>query len=366
MSNCRPHRGLPHGLKRFDLLKLLQPLAKQLGLNSNDIRYLQYQFERASPVDFEPGKLCMTWVSVNSIALNLSMNVRAINRIENRLVRLGFIRMSLATNKRRFGERNARKEIAFASGVDLGPLIDKACELQALLEGVQAYAERLEELRGRCRALIGKVRSFGREDVLAQARQLIPRLRPSEINCTDRIAEIVEALTAIADDFESMRRRTQVTAASDTNDRPNTKTKTNFKTCSTTNAVSRPSPLTTSPMQLRLLSSERLRDSIDLYAIGAGEPPSRPSWESACLAARDTALSIGIRRVDWDDACRQLGPQLVALAFAVVDRNSERTGSRWHVCNVQGAFINLLRNEVASGQHIQRLWAALKHEGNLQ
>ncbi len=112
------------------------------------------------------------------------------------------------------------------------------------------------------------------------------------------------------------------------------------------------------------MTSCRVKAAIDFYSEAIGDPKASPSWQATIMAVRDTAMSIGIKHWDWDTAVRALGAEMVALSFAIVDRNHEREGSRWHVHNVAGAFLNLIQSEVNNGHSLERLWAALRHEGH--
>ncbi|MGM9402173.1 helix-turn-helix domain-containing protein [Aliiroseovarius sp. KMU-71] len=364
MMRVQPHGGLPECTQRFDLIKILRPLASKLGIRAVDLQYLEYAIERTMKADYETGRICMMWVSVEKMCADLSLSPRQLNRIEQRLEAAHLIRRCLSANKRRFGERDNCKQITFGCGIDLGPMIDRASELKILLKGVQYEFRRLVELRSRCSSILKRLRALGSEDAINRAREVFPRLRPSEVTSHEHLEEICDALKVIASDFEMLSRQTVGTAASDKNVRPDTKTKDKSLTCSKPSQTrnTRTSKPKATPRQIQLLTSQRIQEAIAFYSAGLNESKSNPTWNATIMAIKDSALSVGIRRRDWDAAASEIGEEMVALAFAIVDRNSERDGSTWHVKSIPGAFINLLRNEIAHGRHVERLWAALLHE----
>lgn len=365
MNQLIPHNGLPAGMKRFDLIKLLNPLMSELGLRADDLRYLEYLIGRTLVADFGAEQVCMTWVGVDKIAADLSLSPRTLNRIENRLELLGLIRRVLSPHKKRFGRRDAAKRIVYACGIDLGPLINSAPELLQMLSQQQSNFLQLCTLRTECKELLKHIRSFAQEDALNAAKALLPRLRPSEVGCIDKLQEICARLRAIISKCKNSLRKTAQTAVSDNRDRRITNQEHISLTCSRPENASeqRPKPQAASPIQIAVLASSGLRAAIDLYASGSNERPDAPSWQTLLLAAQDTALSSKIHRQVWQNAVVALGEEYASLAFAIVHRNAERIDTRWHVENVPGAFKELVRKASNSPCCIDRLWGALVHEG---
>jgi hypothetical protein len=362
------HNGLPAGLKRFDLIKLLSPISSRLGLKANDLRYLEYMIGRTLVSDFDTGQICMTWVAVDKIAADLGWSARTVSRIEKRLEQFGLIRRVLSAHKRRFGSRDAAKRIVYACGIDLGPLINRAAELRHMLLAHQEEFTQRCTLQTEIRACLKHIRAFDLDAALSAAKNLLPRLRPAEVQCIPKLRDILSGLGAIIAQFKGRHSRTETTAEEDKDDRPNIDLEPISLTCSRPPNLDRKAtkPEAATPAQIVTHASEELRGAIALYASGSGEAPCSPSWETLQLAARDTAFQAEVSRKIWENALLKLGEEYVVLAFAVVHRNAQRTGTRWHVDNVPACFTNLIKAASHDKSCIDRIWAALVHECGVQ
>lgn len=363
MNRLIAHAGLPTGFRRYDLLKLINPLMKQLGLRSDDLRYLHYHIGRTLASDFAPGQICMTWVGVDKIAADLGLNVRTINRIENRLEDAGIIRRVLSSHRKRFGKRNSDKKIISCCGIDLGPLITRAPQLREMLLEKQQVFSQMCTLKDNCKDLLKRIRALNNAVALKAAAELLPRLRPSEVGCLQKLKTIYAGLQDLIAKFETLARQTARTAAPDNSDRRIIAQEDISLSCS--RPVKSKSPRkkpSVSPSMIRKLMRTELRDAVDLYASGNGESPNQPSWNTLVLAARDIAANEGIRFALWEKNALKLGNEYAVLAFAIIHRNAERADSKWFVESIPAAFTGIVRLGEEGRSVIDRLWAALVHE----
>jgi hypothetical protein len=284
MSARLTHSGLPEGLPPFTLLNMLDRPRHQLGLGKGEIAYLRFAFTRFSPQDFARGHICAIWYKVGRLADELGLSPRQICRIEAALERLGFILRTARHNRSRDGRRAEDGRIAAAWGINFAPRIERAVEIRRLPQAAARRTERLKEDRARVTALIREIRDLDCAEALSAARAVLPRLRVSEIGAREKLETVISALEAVLADFSAPIGRTSPSAAADENVRPDTKKKTNIKTCS----EALPTPQTT-PAQLCLLTSDGLREVIRLYA-SALDPGRVPGWRAIAMAARDRAM----------------------------------------------------------------------------
>lgn len=342
MSITYSHQGLPSGIRPFDLPDMLERLRTHLGLRDEDITYIRYLIRRVRAADFEPGRICAIWEAVATQAAELGFNVRRLARICCRLEELGFILKTTGKGGRRFGRRDQDGQIVMAAGVNLGPLIERAGDLAQLLQHQARISERLRDYRQRANDLIRSIRNLGVEQALLAARDIFPRLRPSEVNDVDRLSAIIEALEAVLEDFSGSLGRTLEAAGSDSSGRPNTNHEHKTKTCTAEkrHGIQKPS---TTPEHVALLATSELRKNIEFYWT-AQDQSGRLSWVSVLAAAQERAHQIGISRAFWQRQCEMLGPCQAALCLVIADRNSQRTDS-YQAFNAAKAFAGMARKE---------------------
>lgn len=353
MSARLTHSGLPEGLAPFTLLNMLDRLRHQLGLGKGEIAYLRFAFTRLSPQDFARGHICAIWYKVGRLADELGLSPRQICRIESALERLGFILRTARHNRSRDGRRAEDGRIAAAWGINFAPLIERAVEIRRLSQAAARRTERLKEDRARITALIREIRDLDCAEALSAARAVLPRLRASEIGARESLEKVISALEAVLADFSAPIGQTSPSAAADENVRPDTKKKTNIKTCS----EALPTPQTT-PAQLWLLASDGLREAIRLYA-SALDPGRASGWQAIAMAARDRAMEHGVPAGDWQRSCDLLGEERVSLCLMLVDRNAERR-DRYRVRNLPKAFGGMIRREARRRGVADRLLAELR------
>lgn len=354
MSVTLSHAGLPTTMRPFSLLDMVAKLRKSLRLRDEDIAYLRYIATFLRAEDFQVGRICATWVSAGKLADELHVSRRQLARIEKRLEDRGLIRRTWPRKGHRFGQRDSSGKIVFAGGVNLAPLVDRVTELLEALRVAEDEGRRLKDARQKANELIRAIRSLGDPEALEAARTIFPRLRPSEIGDLGRLAEVLDALSAVLADFSPKPCRTETTAVSDSKYRPNTKREKKTKTCTGSREKSR-SRMQTSPAQVVALASPRFREIIHLYQVGLqGGSRSSPDWECVCLAAKELALQHGVSQMDWHSFSDAIGVERAAMAVTVVDRNHERQG-RWHVQSVVGALRGIVRAEAIGNAVLESL-----------
>lgn len=356
MSATTTHQGLPEGMQPFALLEIIESLKSELGLIDQDITYLRWVFRHVKRTDFIAGRICAVWMSVANLALELGVSPRKIHRIEERLQRCGIILKASLANGRRYGRRTKDGMILRAGGINLAPVINRASELANKLRRSRLEAIDLNNEQERARDLIREIRSLGCEEAVAAAKSAFPRLRPTEVRTISRLAEIIEALSAVLSDFSMVDGRTAKTAPSDALVRPSTKNEKIIKTCRPRKATS-PVQNQTTPMQVRLLATKEFGEVIDLYATGL-EPGQPLSWRTLTTAAMERAYMIGITGDQWASSCALVGQTVATLGLLLVDRNSERDGL-YHVENPVAAFNQLAVKEARDGAVVTVLLAEL-------
>ncbi|MDO6458812.1 helix-turn-helix domain-containing protein [Celeribacter halophilus] len=339
MSNQLTHRGLPTGMTRWDLLKMIESGRRVLGLSKGAVAYLRYAITHTMDIDYEPGRICAFWHGVTSIVDDpqISCDRRQISRIEVELEEKQYITKSCTPHSRRTGLRK-NDVIKYEYGINLAPLIERVQEFQAAARKASFEQYDVVRLRGQIRKLFSDIRALDSEDALDSATQILPSRRPSTVNSYERLKKIAEALEAVFNDFCVEDSMGEMSHQSDISPTPITKEKKKKKTC-TPKEHEGEYELQTTPQMATLLASERLREHIQFYASGRGTA-NNPDWRSIELATQERAHEHGIKTQTWQYMCRQLGNRRTALCLIIADRNAERT-DRCKVRDVDKAFVGL-------------------------
>ncbi|MBS0475897.1 MAG: hypothetical protein JSR28_12255, partial [Proteobacteria bacterium] len=125
MSATLVHGGLPAGVRRIDLLSLVEDLGKRgLGLSSTATRVLRHYVWRSRDDDYRAGRICAVWDRVCRTADDLDLCGRAINDAERELEAKGLIARTTGGNGARSGLR-CGGVIRWAAGINLAPLIER-------------------------------------------------------------------------------------------------------------------------------------------------------------------------------------------------------------------------------------------------
>ncbi len=128
------HQGLPAGVRKTDLLALIENLGKHgLGVSSAAARLLRHYVWRSRDADYQPGRICAVWDRVSHSAEQLDLSTRSINEAERELESHGLIRRTTGNNGARVGQR-AGEVIRWAAGVNLAPLIARYSALKVAWE----------------------------------------------------------------------------------------------------------------------------------------------------------------------------------------------------------------------------------------
>lgn len=356
MSATYTHQGLPEGVKPFDLPDMLEKLRMRLALRDEDIGYIRYLLRKVRAADFQPGRICAVWEAVATQAADLGFNTRRITRITTRLESRGLVLRTASKGGRRFGRRGPDGRIVTAGGINLGPLIEQAGDLLRLIRHEALASERLRDQRQRANDLIKAIRALDAEGALEAARAVFPRLRPSEVNDTERLVGIIEALEAVLVDFSADPGRTTEVAGSDNSGRPDTHPNKKTKTCMAGKRRETP-PLHTAPAQVALLASRELREILELY-WSAQDRGGHLSWDSVLSATRDRARKLGISGAFWERQCDLLGADRAALCLVIADRNAKRIDG-YHVRDAAKAFAGMAGKEVHQSGIINSLLGEL-------
>lgn len=127
MSTVLTHAGLEHGYPKATLHAAWERAAPKLDLSPTAHKYIRKIIELTSKQDYQPNSICAVFYSIPMLSLKIDMPRRSINRAEEELVRLGWIKKTCSKRGRRKGVRDdfGTKQIRWAAGVNLGPLIDR-------------------------------------------------------------------------------------------------------------------------------------------------------------------------------------------------------------------------------------------------
>ncbi|BBU58429.1 hypothetical protein KU6B_46940 [Mameliella alba] len=362
MSVRLTHNGLPADLTPYRLKLLLQQARIALGLSSGALKYLEFAIDNCQPSDFQQGRICAVWHSLEWLAHFFGLSKRQIGRIETELVDAGLIKRTYPERKSRSGER-VDGVIRRAAGINLAPLIEQAEYIRALVRRQMRAAEEHKRLREHIQGLFRQIRDLENADADEAANCILPRRRPTELSDIKKMQGVAEALEAVLADFSAVGGQPELTVESDENVRLSTNEEKKIKT----RIVEKPREegrLNTSPAHARLLAGAQLGEYIDLYACGAP-----PDWQAVTRAAHDRAYELGVSRRLWRERCTQIGEARTALCLIVADRNSQRDGPFGRK-NAAASFAGMARKEarqiaVLDGLVGELTHALLRSGGNL-
>lgn len=362
MSVRLTHNGLPADMTPYRLKQFLQQARTSLGLSAGAVQYLGFAIDNCQPTDFQQGRICAIWHSLERLGAVFRLSKRQIGRIEAELVDAGLIKRTYPERKSRSGER-VDSVIRRAAGINLAPLIEQAEYIRLLVSRqIQADEDR-KQLREHIQGLFRQIRELESTGADEAATLILPRRRPTELSGIEKMQEIAEALEAVLADFSAVAGQSELTVESDENIRLNTneEKKNKIRIAETPREESR---LNTSPAHARLLAGAQLGEYIDLYACGAP-----PDWQTVARVAHDRAYELGISSRLWRERCTQLGEARTALCLIVADRNAQREDA-FGVDNVAAAFAGMARKEakhiaVLDGLVGELTHALLRSGGNL-
>ena len=114
--------GLPKGVTRFDLLKLVKQAGPFAGFSAKMIQLLEYYLLFTRDCDWAAHSQPIVYQALSKTALDFGVSERQIQRLENDLFMIGALTWNDSGNHRRYGVRSDDGEIMHAFGVDLTPL----------------------------------------------------------------------------------------------------------------------------------------------------------------------------------------------------------------------------------------------------
>lgn len=302
--------------------------------------------------DYERGAVCAVWHSPGTVAQELGVSPRVLNTAERDLEKAGFIVRTSFRNGRRCGHRCAESgKVVWAAGINLAPMIDRFAELADTARRAAEDAQAIHEHRADILLALKQMDEVGGEGFQTTIAAIIPRRRPSEVRCLERLKSILARLrAAIRAAFEAPG-QSETSDRADENDRPYTKEKQDIKSC-----TPRPKPdagrIVPHPKDVCRIASGSFRDTITFHARGS----MSPDWRTITSAAREQAQMLGIDPHVWQSALNHLGPELAASCLALVDRNSQRT-DRYRVENPVAAFREIVRRHRTNPANLPGLFA---------
>ena len=349
MSATLAHSGLPQGVRRIDLLSLVEDLGKRgLGLSSTATRVLRHYVWRSRDDDYRAGRICAVWDRVCRTADDLDLCSRAINDAERELEAKGLIARTTGGNGARSGLRSGGI-IRWAAGINLAPLIERYADLKAAWEARRLEQQAIDACKAEIRRTRRLIRDAGEPELIARADAILPDGRVAPIHRIERLEAIQSALEAVLADLSSDPRATKTSDGSEENDRPNIQNQDSSRSCS-----GRLEP-TITPRSALDLASEEYR----AIAAAYGDP----GWPCLIEASRQTASWLGIGQRTWGKACSVLGRERAALCVLVIDRNARlRSGHRYQARHPGKCLSGMVSSATSAGFNLDGLLRAFQRE----
>ena len=129
MSSAICHKGLPSGVERKDLFKLVKQNGPSLGIKHSALSVLLHLINSVRAEDLETSGLAGVWEQDETIAEKTGLSKRTVKRALKTLADKKFI-ISEGTHRCGARETSGQKRIAYFKGIDLAPFVnDKVPEL---------------------------------------------------------------------------------------------------------------------------------------------------------------------------------------------------------------------------------------------
>ncbi|MBK6800254.1 MAG: hypothetical protein IPG83_01815 [Novosphingobium sp.] len=350
MSATLTHGGLPKGVRRVDLLSLVENLGKRgLGLSSTATRVLRHYVWRSRDDDYRAGRICAVWDRVCRTADDLDLCGRAINNAERELETKGLIARTTGGNGARSGLRSAGA-IRWAAGINLAPLIERYAQLKAAREARSLEQQAVAECKAEIRRLRRLIREGAIPAMVERADAILPDGRVAPIHRIERLRAIQAGLQAVLAELSCEPRAMKTSDRPEENDRPNIQNHHSSRSCS-----ERRSEATIAPRLALELASEEYR----LIASSHGDP----GWPSLIEASRQTASWLGIGQRTWGKACAMLGRERAALCVLVIDRNVRLQSShRYRARHAGKCLSGMVRRATSGGFKLDGLLRAFQRD----
>ena len=114
--------GLPDGVGRYEVIRLLRRVGAAFGWTRPLIAHLELLIGYTREADWAPGGRPVVWLSVRATAMELDISERQVGRNELQMMKLCALAFRDSSNHRRFGRRDSDGNIVEAFGVDLSPV----------------------------------------------------------------------------------------------------------------------------------------------------------------------------------------------------------------------------------------------------
>lgn len=350
MSATLVHGGLPAGIRRVDLLSLVEDLGKRgLGLSSTATRVLRHYVWRSRDDDYRAGRICAVWDRVCRIADDLNLCSRAINDAERELEAKGLIARTTGGNGARSGLRSGGV-IRWAAGINLAPLIERYAGLKAAWAARELEQQTIDACKAEIRRMRRLIREAAEPEFIARADAILPDGRVAPIQRIEKLEAIQAALVAVLADLASDPRAMKTSDRPEENNRPNIQNQDSSRSCS-----ERPVEPTITPLMALELASDEFR----LIASGHGDP----GWPGLVEASRQTASWLGIGQRTWGKACILLGRERAALCVLVIDRNARlQSGHRYRANHAGKCLSGMVRRATTDGFNLDGLLRAFQRD----
>lgn len=350
MSAALVHGGLPAGIRRVDLLSLVEDLGKRgLGLSSTATRVLRHYVWRSRDDDYRAGCICAVWDRVCRTADDLDLCSRAINDAERELEAKGLIARTTGGNGARSGLRSGGI-IRWAAGINLAPLIERYAELKAAWEARVFEQQAIDTCKAEIRRLRRLIRDVAEPDLMARADAILPDGRVAPIQRIEKLEAIRVALEAVLAELAGDPRAMKTSDRPEENSRPNIQNQDSSRSCSGRSAE----PTITPRMALELASEE-----FRLIASAHGDA----GWPGLIEASRQTASWLGIGQRTWGKACSLLGRERAALCVLVIDRNTRlQSGHRYRANHAGKCLSGMVRRVTCGGFNLDGLLRAFQRD----
>ena len=359
VSVTQRHDGLCKALEtKSGLIRLIREVGRKgLGLNARQIHYLELSIERCREGDFRKGAICAHWQRVDTLAQDLGCSVRQVWNIETSLEEAGLILRTVGRNGRRCGKRDGAKDVVWAAGINLAPLLDpdKLGKLLELRREIQEEEAALEILRGEIQLVRRQIRACGDVDAILQMEAILPGGRTSRLTAKARLQELLEALQAVhgviskaSGDARTSDRDAGIADASEISDAPYTLKRPSKNSCT---SGSREDPSKVSAREAMLLASADYRMKVGL--LGG------PSAANLIEASSRSCAGLGITPRAWGQLCDRLGREAAALTVLIIDRNARLPADDpYHASDPGGCAFGIARKAKAGSVNLHGMLRA--------
>jgi replication initiation protein RepC len=328
MSISLGHRGLPVGVKPWQLVELIRQVSRVANtatrISRTALAVLEHYIAGCRDRDFIEGSICGVWEQPSTLAAKLGITTKVLHNAEAELRAKGWIERTSNAHARRRGERRDGA-ITSLAGISLAPTINRYDELIEIQTGVELHQKALADLRAEISQVRRQIRELSDGSLIEQAEDILPRGRTSRISQANQLRAIkadLEALLVLADvpsgDTKTSHRTEEMVT-------PIIPKKDSYQNRSGV-ADERAAPH--SEWSIKPDAAARLA-SDDYQALLAAK--GGPSWPNLIEASATACAWLGVSQNVWGAACQALGRERAALCVLIIDRNWRLPeGHRYH------------------------------------